>query len=141
MVSSLSSGCLGSRPSCTDEGNWPPDVRVEETELAPGDSGAFEIRVDGVTAFQFDPRLYQCGSTDAPVAFGDVDTEPSIDSQADSCPPIWLWDGCTRVTVTVPVRVAPDAEPGAYEYGFRIAEDIGERHSRDYERAITVAGD
>lgn len=110
-VAGLSSGCLGSRPSCTDEEDWPPDVRVEESELAPGESEEFEILADGITSFRFDPRLYQCGTTDAPVGFGDVETEPSIDSQADSCPPIWLWDDCTRVTMTVPVHVAPDAEP------------------------------
>jgi hypothetical protein len=138
-VAGLSSGCLGSRPSCTDEENWPPSVDVEELELAPGESEKFEIRADGITSFRFDPRLYRCGATDAPVRFGDVDTSPPIDSQADSCPPIWLWDDCTRVTVTVPVHVAPDAETGTYEYGFRIAEDIGERNSRDYEYAITVA--
>lgn len=137
-VAGLSSGCLGSRPSCTDEASWPPGVDVEELALAPGESGEFEIRVGGITSFQFDPRLYRCGTTDAPVGFGDVDTSPPVDSQADSCPPIWLWDDCDRVTVTVPVRVAPDAETGTYEYGFRIAEDIGERNSRDYEYAITV---
>ena len=54
MFSGLSSGCLGSRPSCTDEENWPPDVRVDELELAPGDSDEFEIRVDGITSFRFD---------------------------------------------------------------------------------------
>jgi len=137
-VAGLSSGCLGSRPSCTDEANWPPRVDVDELELTPGDSEEFDIRVDGITSFQFDPRLYQCGSADAPVSFGDVDTSPPIDSQADSCPPIWLWEDCTRVTVTVPVRVVSDAETGTYEYGFRISEDIGERNSRDYEYAIAV---
>ena len=140
-VAGLSSGCLGSRPSCTDEADWPPSVRVDDPELAPGDADEFEIRVDGITSFRFDPRLYRCGSTDAPVKFGDVDTSPPIDMQADSCPPIWLWEDCTRVTVTVPVHVASDAEPGAYEYGFRIAEDIGERNSREYERAIAVVDD
>jgi hypothetical protein len=140
-VSGLSSGCLGSRPSCTDESGWPPDVRVDDLELAPDDVDEFEIRADGITSFGFGPRLYGCGSTDAPVRFGDVDTTPSIDLQFDSCPPTWVWDDCTRVTVTVPVHVASDAEPGAYEYGFRIAEDIGERNSREYERAITIVED
>ena len=138
-IAGSSSGCLGSRPSCTDEGNWPPDIDVEELELAPGESDEFEIQVDGITSFRFDPRLYRCGTADAPVRFGDVDVSPPIDLQFDSCPPAWVWDDCTRVTLTVPVRVASGAEPAAYEYGFRIAEDIGERNSREYEYAITVA--
>ena len=134
----LLSGCLGSRPSCTDEASWPPSVDVEELELVPGDSKEFEIQADGITSFQFDPRLYHCGATDAPVRFGNIDLSPRINSQADSCPPIWIWKNCTRATVTVPVHVAPDAAPGTYEYGFQIAEDIGERNSQDYEYAITV---
>ncbi|WP_224338270.1 hypothetical protein [Haloprofundus halobius] len=111
---------------------------MEEVELTPGDSEVFEIQVDGITSFQFDTRLYPCGTTDAPVRFGDIDTSPAIDSQLDSCPPIWLWDDCTRVTVDVPIHIAPDAETGTYEYGFQIEEDIGERNSQDYQYAITV---
>jgi len=92
-------GCLGSGPSCSGEGNWPPNVQVDELELAPGDSDTFEIQVDGITAFSFDSRLYKCGSTDAPVRFGDIDFTPSTDSQADSYPPFYVWDDCTRVTL------------------------------------------
>jgi len=131
-------GCLDSGPSCTGGDNWPPDVEVEELELAPGDSETFEIQVDGITAFSFDSRLYKCGSTDAPVRFGDIDFTPSIDSQADSCPPFYVWDDCTRVTLNVTVHVAPDAEAGTYEYGFNVMETIGDRSSHEYEYAITV---
>ena len=131
-------GCLGSSPSCTGEDSWPPDVEVEELELTPGDSEAFEIQVDGITAFSFDSRLYKCGSTDAPVRVGVIDFTPSIDSQADSCPPFYVWDDCTRVTLNVPVHVAPDAETGTYEYGFNVMETIGDRNSQDYEYAIAV---
>lgn len=137
-TASLLSGCLGSRPSCTDESDWPPSVDVEALELVPGGSGEFEIQVDGITSFQFDWGLYPCGRN-IPVRFEDIDISPSIDSQADPCPPIWIWENCTRVTVSVTVHAAPDAEPGTYDYGFQIAEDIGERHSQDYEYAITVA--
>lgn len=111
---------------------------MEELELTPGDSDIFEIQVDGITGFSFDSRLYSCGTTDAPVRFGDVDTSPAIDAQLDSCPPIWIWDDCTRVTVDVPVHIAPDAEPGTYEYGFSVRETIGDRNSHDYEYAISV---
>ncbi|WP_128906593.1 hypothetical protein [Halorubrum amylolyticum] len=132
-------GCLDSGPSCTGGDNWPPSVQVEELELTPGDSEAFEIQVDGITAFSFDSRLYKCGSTNAPVRFGDIDFTPSIDSQADSCPPFYVWDDCTRVTLSVPVHVAPDAETGSYEYGFTVMETIGDRNSQDYEYAIRVS--
>lgn len=131
-------GCLGSGPSCSGVDNWPPNVQVDELELAPGDSDTFEIQVDGITAFAFDSRLYKCGSTDASVRFGDIDFTPSIDSQADSCPPYYVWDDCTRVTLQVPVHVAPDAETGTYEYGFTVMETIGDRNSKDYEYAIAV---
>ena len=130
-------GCLGSSPSCSGEDNWPPNVQVEELELTPGDSKSFEIQVNGITGFSFDSRLYSCG-TDSPVRFGDVDTSPAIDAQLDSCPPIWIWDDCTRVTVDVPVQVDLDAKTGTYEYGFSVRETIGDRNSHDYEYAITV---
>lgn len=131
-------GCLDSSPSCTGGDNWPPNVQVEELELTPGDSEAFEIQVDGITAFSFDSRLYKCGTTDAPVRFGDIDFTPSIDSQADSCPPFYVWDDCTRVTLNVTVHVGPDAEAGTYKYGFNVMETIGDRNSHEYEYAITV---
>lgn len=127
-------GCLDSDPSCTDEDNWPPSVRVEDVELTPGDSEAFERQVDGITAFSFDSRLYTCGSTDAPVRFGNIDLRPSIDSQADSCPPTYVWDNCARVTLHVPVHVAPSAEAGIYEYGFNVMETIGGRNAHNDER-------
>lgn len=137
-VSGIMSGCLGSSLSCTDEENWPPAVRVEDLELAPGGSEVLDIQAKGITSFQFDAQLYQCGSADAPVRFGDVETSPEIDYQVDSCPPIWRWDNCTSVTVNTPVNVAPDAATGEYEYGFRIEEDIGEHLTKEYEYAITV---
>lgn len=131
-------GCLGSNPSCTDEDSWPPDVQVEELELSAGDSDVFEIQVDGITGFSFDSRLYSCGTTDAPVRFGDTDVAPGIDAQLDSCPPIWIWDDCTSVKIDVPIHIAPDAETGTYEYGFSVRETIGDRNSQDYEYAISV---
>jgi len=131
-------GCLENGPSCSGEDHWPPNVQVDELELTPGDSDTFEIQVDGITSFSFDSRLYKCGSTDASVRFGDINFTPSIDSQADSCPPFFVWDDCTRVTLNVTVHVAPDAEAGTYEYGFTVMETIGDRNSKDYEYAITV---
>lgn len=133
-------GCLGSGPSCTNEENWPPNVQVEELELTPGASEAFDIQLDGITSFRFDQRLYECGSTEEPVQFGQVETSPPPDATFQSCPPTWRWDECTRVTVTVPVHVAPNAETGSYEYGFQIREDIGEGNSLEYEYTITVTG-
>mgnify|MGYP005857347721 FL=1 len=131
-------GCLGSNPSCTGEDSWPPDVQVEELELTPGDSDIFEIQVDGITGFSFDSRLYSCGTTDSSVRFGDIDTSPAIDAQLDSCPPTWIWDDCTRVTVNVPIHIAPDAETGTYDYGFSVRETVGDRNSQDYEYTISV---
>lgn len=137
-VSGVTTGCAGSRPSCT-EGDWPPTADVEEPSVSPGDSTVFEITVPGITAFRFDTRLYTCGTTDAPVRFGDVEKRPPIDAQADSCPPIWLWEDCTAVTLRVPVHVAPDADPGVYDYGFEVAEDIGDRSEHDFEASVTVS--
>lgn len=134
----LAGGCLANPSSCSDEDRWPPTVRVDALDLAPGGSDDLVIRVDGITGFRFDTRLYRCGATDAPVGFGDVETTPEIAYQVDSCPPTWVWEDCTRVTVRAPVHVAPDAPPGDYEYGFRITEAIGDRHAREYERAVTV---
>lgn len=133
-------GCLGSGPSCTDGDSWPPEVEVEALELAPGDSGEFDIQVDGITLFSFDRIPGHCASSGWPIRFGDIETTPRMDAQADSCPPIYTWDDCTRVTVTVPVFVASDAEPGTYEFGFGIAEQIGESNSLDDEFTITVTG-
>ncbi|WP_416839204.1 hypothetical protein [Haloferax sp. DFSO52] len=137
-ASGVASGCLGSRPSCTD-GNWPPPVAVEEPSVSPGESTVFEITVTGITAFRFDTRLYTCGATDAPVRFGDLEKRPPIDAQADSCPPIWLWDDCTDVTLRVPVHVASDADAGVYDYGFHVAEDIDGRNEHDFEYSVTVS--
>ncbi|MUW15578.1 hypothetical protein GJ633_13780 [Halorubrum sp. CBA1125] len=131
--------CLGNCPSCTGKDSWPPTVDVEEPELAPGDSDVFDIQVDGITDFSFDSRLYKCGPSDAPVQFGDVEFRNPIDAQADSCPPIYLWDDCTSATLHVTVHAAPDADPGTYEYGFSVRETIGERHSKDYEYVVTVS--
>ncbi|WP_123622071.1 hypothetical protein [Halorubrum sp. CSM-61] len=130
--------CLGNCPSCTGEGSWPPTVEVEEPELDPGGSETFDVRVDGITNFSFDSRLYKCGPNDAPVQFGDVEFRPPIDSQADSCPPIYVWDDCTNATLSVTVQAAQDAEPGEYEYGFSVGKTVGERRSKDYEYAVTV---
>lgn len=138
IMSGVIGGCLGNSPSCTDEDRWPPAINVEELEIAPDGFDVFDIQVNGITGFGFDNRLYQCGPTDAPVRFGDVETSPAIDYQVDSCPPTWVWEDCTSVTVSTPVHVAPDATPGEYEYGFQIMEDIEEQHSQEYEYTITV---
>ena len=137
-VAGFASGCLGSRPSCTDE-NWPPAVDVEEPSVQPGSTEVFVVSVSGITAFRFDTRLYTCGTTDAPVRFGDVEKRPPVDRQADSCPPIWLWDDCTAVALRVPVHVASDADPGVYDYGFHVAEHVDERNDFDFEYSVTVS--
>ncbi len=51
---------------------------------------------------------------------------------------MWIWDDCTRVTVNVPIHIAPDAEIGTHEYGFSVRETIGDRNSQDYEYTISV---
>lgn len=135
------SGCFDGGPSCTGADEWPPSVSVEDVELGPGDSETFEIRIVGITTFSFDSRLYTCGPTDDPVRFGAVDVTPAMDSQADSCPPIYVWDDCADVTLRVTVHAAPDAEPGTYEYGFTVAETVGDGNSQDYEYAIVVSED
>ena len=131
--------CLGDCPSCTGQGSWPPTVEVEEPELAPGGSEVFDVRVDGITRFSFDSRLYKCGPSDAPVQFGDVEFRNPIDAQSDSCPPTYLWDDCAGTTLRVSVEAARDADPGRYEYGFSVGKTVGERRSEDYEYAVRVS--
>lgn len=138
VAAGLAAGCLGGNQLCTDEDRWPPQPTVESLELAPGRTGEFEIHVDGITAFSFTGEPAACGDQDLPVRFGDVEFSPRPDASADSCPPLLTWDDCTDVTVTVPVHVAPDAEPGAYEYGFSVLEQIDERHSQEYSGSVTV---
>lgn len=135
----LLSGCLGSSSACADEDRWPPTVEIPDLVLSPGGFDVLDIQAPGITGFRFDGQLYQCGSTDAPVRFGDVETSPDIDAQMDSCPPIWTWDDCSSVTVHAPVHVAEDAPPNEYAFGFRIMETIGERQSEHYEGIITVS--
>lgn len=135
----LTGGCLGGNPLCTDEDRWPPQPTVESLELAPGTTGELEISVDGITAFSFNGEPAACGDQDLPVRFGDVEFSPRPDASADSCPPLLTWNDCTDVTVTVPVNVAADAEPGEYEYGFSVSEGIEDRHSEDYRYTVSVA--
>lgn len=141
MMAGVLSGCLGSSSSCADEDRWPPTVAVPDLVLPPDGLDVLDIQAPGITAFQFDGQLYQCGKSDAQVRFGDVETTPDIDAQMDSCPPIWTWEDCSSVTVHAPVHVAEDAPPGEYAFGFRIMESIGERQSQHYEGSVTVAED
>lgn len=139
-VSGVMSGCLeSSTPSCTNENRWTPTVEVTDVVIPPGDSKVLDIQANGITGFQFVTQLYRCGETDTPVRFGDVETTPEIDSQMDSCPPTWIWDDCSSVSVHAPVHVAADAAPGEYEYGFHVLETIGHQRVHDYEYTINVA--
>ena len=126
------------RLSCADDGAWEPTVHAEDVEVAPGRKTTFDIRVEPVSTFRFDGDLYSCGRSDAPVRFGDVSTDPPPDRQADSCPPYWLWDECLSVILTVPVEVAPDAEPGEYEYGFSVSGGA-EFGSSSHTRTVRVS--
>ncbi len=123
---------------CDVDGTWAPTVQTDEVVLAPGEQTTFAIQAGPISSFKFDPNLYRCGQRDAPVQFGDVRIDPAPDRQADSCPPSWIWDECSSITLHVPVEAAPAADPDTYEYGFSVS-DRGESPPREYTSTITVS--
>lgn len=137
----MTAGCLSENSSeqsaCSNDDSWSPSVTADILTLSPGDSTEIDIHIDSITRFQLFGHLVH--DTDAiELGFDEDMVSPAPDQALDSSPPVWGWEDCTSVDITLPVSAASDASPGEYEWGFSISEGIGEPHSNDFYYTITV---
>ncbi|MCQ4332816.1 hypothetical protein KM295_04760 [Natronomonas sp. F2-12] len=98
-------GCVGERPRdrLAVEGSSPT--------IGPGDDATIVARI-----YRADRVAFSLPAADRIEATG-TDVSPSPDGQADSFPPIWLWDDPQQsIEATLDVSVASDADTGAYTY-------------------------
>ncbi|GCF15916.1 hypothetical protein Harman_38510 [Haloarcula mannanilytica] len=137
-------GCLSSgnssEPTCSDESSWSPRVQAEIVTLSPGNSTEIDVHISSLTRFQLFGHLVH-DSDVVDLSFDEDMVSPTPDQALDSSPPVWRWEDCTTVDITLPVSVASDASPGEYEWGFSISEEIGEPHSNDFYYTIIINSD
>lgn len=140
----LLAGCLTSSQSDSGPGNgctgeWAPTVDADEPTLSPGEDTTLRVAVTGVHGLQLRLPIHD---DEDPLEFGDESITPAPDRTADMSPPIWNWEDCSDVTVTVPVQALPGAEPAEIGYTVHLVQSLdGSGESLDRGYSITVNGD
>ena len=137
----ITAGCLGGsgseEPACSNGNSWSPNVRADILTLSPGDSDEIDIHIDSLSRFQLFGHLVH-DSPAIDLSFDEEMVSPAPDHALDSSPPVWKWEECTSVDITLLVSASPDASSGDYEWGFSISEEIGNSHTNDFYYTISV---
>lgn len=112
---------------------------MPDVVLAPGERTRVERRAGPLGSFRFDGDLYHCGADNGPVRFGNIGITRGPDRQADSCPPVWLWEECQTIRLRIPVEAASDAEAGEDEFGFSVSDGRAGGRSSEFVATVTVS--
>lgn len=104
-VTTTLGGCLG--------GHDREGLAIEGTAqtVTSGNEATIIARAYDVTRFRFG------GVTPRGIGFVDAEVSPSPDQQADSFPPIWMWDAPeSRVVGELSISVPSGVDTGEYSY-------------------------
>ncbi|MFT4883935.1 MAG: hypothetical protein ACI8U4_001448 [Natronomonas sp.] len=130
----LVSGLAG----CSDRRSDVDTISVTEATVRQGETARLSIAaptLSGLHIAEF-PEAFRPGG---PLELGEATFRPSPDAVWQAHPPYWDFPG-KDTTGEVPIRTAPDAPLGTYQFGFDFELD-GEEDPRHEETTVTVERD